>query len=199
MRGNWLPQHSCPAKHSRPDSPLRRRRQEEVGDQLGFHVDLCVRLGLVVWVLFDYNMAFGPQWFPFLGMPVSGFGGGIQSRPGDNPRRGVRHAGYDVPDGDAGLLPVRVRRDHRDHPRRLGAWTHELPGLGDLLPGMDDLFYTVGAFSLWGGGWLAAWAWSTSPAAMLFILPLQPRVSLPLPWSGRDCNRTASISRPTAS
>ena len=24
---------------------------------------------LVVWVLFDYNMAFGPQWFPFLGMP----------------------------------------------------------------------------------------------------------------------------------
>ena len=24
---------------------------------------------LVVWVLFDYNMAFGPQWFPFLGKP----------------------------------------------------------------------------------------------------------------------------------
>ena len=24
---------------------------------------------LVVWVLFDYNMAFGEQWFPFLGMP----------------------------------------------------------------------------------------------------------------------------------
>ena len=24
---------------------------------------------LVVWVLFDYNMAFGPQWFPFLGTP----------------------------------------------------------------------------------------------------------------------------------
>src|SRR5271163_3851413 len=24
---------------------------------------------LVVWVLFDYNMAFGTQWFPFLGMP----------------------------------------------------------------------------------------------------------------------------------
>src|ERR1700733_10272230 len=24
---------------------------------------------LVVWILFDYNMAFGPQWFPFLGKP----------------------------------------------------------------------------------------------------------------------------------
>ena len=24
---------------------------------------------LIVWVLFDYNMAFGPQWFPFLGTP----------------------------------------------------------------------------------------------------------------------------------
>src|ERR1700691_3076237 len=24
---------------------------------------------LIVWVLFAYNMAFGPQWFPFLGMP----------------------------------------------------------------------------------------------------------------------------------
>src|SRR6202051_1896956 len=25
---------------------------------------------LVVWVLFAYNMAFGPQWFPFLGKPM---------------------------------------------------------------------------------------------------------------------------------
>src|SRR3984885_13051116 len=24
---------------------------------------------LVVWILFDYNMAFGTQWFPFLGHP----------------------------------------------------------------------------------------------------------------------------------
>src|SRR5262249_13881877 len=24
---------------------------------------------LVVWILFDYNMAFGEQWFPFLGKP----------------------------------------------------------------------------------------------------------------------------------
>src|SRR3974390_3087534 len=23
---------------------------------------------LVVWILFDYNMAFGPQWFPFIGV-----------------------------------------------------------------------------------------------------------------------------------
>jgi len=25
---------------------------------------------MVVWVLFAYNMAFGPQWFPFLGKPM---------------------------------------------------------------------------------------------------------------------------------
>ena len=25
---------------------------------------------LVVWVLFDYKMAFGEQWFPFLGKPA---------------------------------------------------------------------------------------------------------------------------------
>src|SRR6516164_6192541 len=25
---------------------------------------------MVVWVLFAYNMAFGPQWFPFLGKPL---------------------------------------------------------------------------------------------------------------------------------
>ncbi len=25
---------------------------------------------LVVWILFAYNMAFGPQWFPFLGTPM---------------------------------------------------------------------------------------------------------------------------------
>src|SRR5271166_5968043 len=26
---------------------------------------------LVVWILFAYNMSFGPQWFPFLGKPMS--------------------------------------------------------------------------------------------------------------------------------
>ena len=25
---------------------------------------------LVVWILFDYSMAFGEQWFPFLGKPA---------------------------------------------------------------------------------------------------------------------------------
>ena len=48
---------------------LRRHRQEEMGDQLGLHVDVRLCSVMVVWVLFDYNMAFGPQWFPFLGTP----------------------------------------------------------------------------------------------------------------------------------
>ena len=36
---------------------------------------------LVVWVLFDYNMAFGPQWFPFLGTPS------LATRPSSPPAR----------------------------------------------------------------------------------------------------------------
>ena len=38
----------------------------------------------------------------------------------------------------------------------LSAWSHELHGLDDLpCPVWMTLVYTVGAFSLWGGGWLA--------------------------------------------
>ena len=48
---------------------------------------------LVVWVLFDYNMAFGPQWFPFLGTPLPGDVGRVQHRPGNHSGRGVGHAG----------------------------------------------------------------------------------------------------------
>ena len=42
------------------------------------------------------------------------------------------------PDGDPHLLPVRVRRHHRHHPGRLGSRPHELHGMDDLLPGVDD-------------------------------------------------------------
>ena len=93
---------------------------------------------LVVWVLFDYNMAFGPQWFPFLGMPGLATSAAFTTGQATIPGRRSRHAAARLPDGDAGLLPVRVRRHHGDHSGRLGARPHELHGLDDLLPGVDD-------------------------------------------------------------
>ena len=47
---------------------------------------------LVVWVLFDYNMAFGPQWFPFLGKPMPATLGLFTHRPGDNSGGRLGHA-----------------------------------------------------------------------------------------------------------
>ena len=41
---------------------------------------------LVVWVLFDYNMAFGPQWFPFLGHADARDVRRVHHRPGDHSR-----------------------------------------------------------------------------------------------------------------
>ena len=93
---------------------------------------------LVVWVLFDYNMAFGPQWLPFLGHAESRDIGRLHDRSGDHSRGGVRHAAARLSDGDAHLLPVRVRRDHRHHPGGLGSRPDELHRLDDLLPGVDD-------------------------------------------------------------
>ena len=154
---------------------------------------------LVVWVLFDYNMAFGPQWFPFLGTPMPALSAAFSTRPGDHPRRRVGHAATRVPDGNAGLLPVRVRGDHRDHPRRLRARTHEFHGLGDLLPGVDDtVLYRGGVQPVGrrmarqhGGGRLLGRLRDPSCRR-------QPRASSPPPWSARACNRTASTSRRTA-
>ena len=93
---------------------------------------------LVVWVLFDYNMAFGEQWFPFLGKPALATSAIVHHRPGDDTGSGLRHAGNDLPDGYPDVLPVRVRCDHRDHSRGLGARAHELRGVGGFLPGVDD-------------------------------------------------------------
>ena len=92
---------------------------------------------LVVWVLFDYNLAFGPQWFSFVGSRVLATSASF-TRPSDNSGSSIRHAAYRLPDGDTDVLPVRVRGDHRDHSRRVGARPHELYGLDDLLPGVDD-------------------------------------------------------------
>src|SRR6202051_3246609 len=86
---------------------------------------------LVVWVLFDYNMAFGHAWLSiagqtFLGMPQ------LATSAAFTTGQAI------VPDGRAGLLPVCVRSEHRHHSCRFSAGSHELHGVDDLLPDMDD-------------------------------------------------------------
>ena len=98
---------------------------------------------LVVWVLFDYNMAFGHAWLTvfgqtFLGDAESRDLGRVYHRSSHSSGSGIGHAPAGLPDGDAGLLPVRVRGDHRHHSCRFSARSHELHGVDDLLPGVDD-------------------------------------------------------------
>ena len=56
---------------------------------------------LVVWVLFDYNMAFGEQWFPFLGKPRLATSAAFTTGQATIPAAAVRHAAAGLPDGDA--------------------------------------------------------------------------------------------------
>ena len=122
-----------------PDGSLWRHRQEEMGDQFRIHVAVRLRLG--AGRLDPVRLQHGVRaamvsvprqarcWRP---RPRSPLG------QATIPAAASGMPATDLPDGDAGVLPVRVRRDHRDHPCRLGARAHEFQGLGDLLPGVDD-------------------------------------------------------------
>ena len=85
---------------------------------------------------------------------ISGIGR-VFFRPSDSSGSGGGHARPRLSDGDADVLPVRVHGDHGDHLGRIGLGPHEFHGLDDLLPDLDDAGLHRGAFSLWGGGWLA--------------------------------------------
>ena len=111
---------------------------------------------LVVWVLFDYNMAFGPQWFPFLGNADARAVGRVQYRPGDHPRRRVGHAAtMAFPMATLvyfqfvfAAITVIILAGSVLGRMSFRAWVI-------FCPVWMTLSYTVGAFSLWGGGWLA--------------------------------------------
>jgi Amt family ammonium transporter len=79
---------------------------------------------MVVWALWGYNMAFGPQWFPFLGTPKSILSAAFEEG------RAIILAGAEL-----GRMSF-------------NAWMI-------FVPLWMTFIYTVGAFSLWGGGWLA--------------------------------------------
>ena len=111
---------------------------------------------LVVWVLFDYNMAFGPQWFPFLGKPL----------PALSAAFAIGQA--TIPAAAAGMPPIQFPMATLVYFQFVFAAITVIILAGSVLGRMSfkawvifcpvwmTLSYTVGAFSLWGGGWLAS-------------------------------------------
>ncbi len=110
---------------------------------------------LVVWVLFDYNMACGPQWFPFLG------------KPGLAVSAAFTLGQATVPAAAAGMPALAFPMATLMYFQFVFAAITVIILAGSVLGRMNftawmifcpiwmTLVYTVGAFSLWGGGWLA--------------------------------------------
>jgi Amt family ammonium transporter len=111
---------------------------------------------LVVWVLFDYNMAFGPQWFPFLGKPELALSALFTTGQAT------------IPAAASGMPPIAFPMATLMFFQFVFAAITVIILGGSLLGRMNftawmifcpvwmTLVYTVGAFSLWGGGWLAS-------------------------------------------
>jgi Amt family ammonium transporter len=110
---------------------------------------------LIVWILFDYNMAFGPQWYPFIGKPLLA-------------TSAIFTTGQAViPAAAAGMPPLAFPMATLVFFQFVFAAITVIILAGSVLGRMSfkawvifcpvwmTLVYTVGAFSLWGGGWLA--------------------------------------------
>jgi Amt family ammonium transporter len=111
---------------------------------------------LVVWVLFDYNLAFGPQWYPFIGTP------GLATSAAFSLGQAT------IPAAAAGMPPLAFPMATLVYFQFVFAAITVIILAGSVLGRMNftawmifcpvwmTLVYTVGAFSLWGGGWLGA-------------------------------------------
>jgi Amt family ammonium transporter len=115
---------------------------------------------LVVWVLFDYNMAFGPHWLGiggnyFLGMPLPALSAAFSIGQAT------------IPEAASGMPPIQFPMATLVYFQFVFAAITVIILAGSVLGRMSfrawvlfcplwmTLSYTVGAFSLWGGGWLA--------------------------------------------
>jgi ammonium transporter, Amt family len=110
---------------------------------------------LVVWVLFDYNMAFGPQWFPFLGKPGLAVSASFTLGQATVPAAAAGMPGLAFPMATLmyfqfvfAAITVIILAGSVLGRMSFTAWMI-------FCPVWMTLVYTVGAFSLWGGGWLA--------------------------------------------
>jgi ammonium transporter, Amt family len=112
---------------------------------------------LVVWVLFDYNMAFGPQWFPFLGKPALATSASFTLGQATIPAAAAGMPAMAFPMATLmffqfvfAAITVIILGGSVLGRMNFTAWVI-------FCPVWMTLVYTVGAFSLWGGGWLASW------------------------------------------
>src|ERR1700739_4617377 len=115
---------------------------------------------LVVWVLFDYNMAFGPKWLEL-------FGQGFLGTPSLATGAMFTTGQATIPEAASGRPPLAFPMATLIFFQFVFAAITVIILAGSLLGRMNftawmifcpvcmTLVYTVGAFSLWGGGWLA--------------------------------------------
>ncbi|HMJ48948.1 MAG TPA: ammonium transporter [Burkholderiales bacterium] len=111
---------------------------------------------LVVWALFAYNMAFGPQWFPFLGKPIPAVGAAFELGQATIPAAADGMPAMTFPMATLmffqfvfAAITVIILGGSLIGRMNFKAWVI-------FVPLWITFIYTVGAFSLWGGGWLAA-------------------------------------------
>jgi ammonium transporter, Amt family len=110
---------------------------------------------LVVWVLFDYNMAFGEQWFPFLGKPALATSATFLTGQAVIPAAASGMPELTFPMATLmffqfvfAAITVIILGGSVLGRMNFAAWVI-------FCPVWMTLVYTVGAFSLWGGGWLS--------------------------------------------
>jgi ammonium transporter, Amt family len=110
---------------------------------------------LVVWVLFDYNLSFGPQWFPFLGTPQLATSAAFTTGQATIPAAASGMPALTFPMATLiffqfvfAAITVIILAGSVLGRMNFTAWMI-------FCPLWMTFVYTVGAFSLWGGGWLA--------------------------------------------
>src|SRR5262249_36578309 len=115
---------------------------------------------LVVWVLFDYNMAFGPAWLSVAGQSFLG-------TPSLATSAAFTLGQATIPEAASGMPPLTFPMATLMYFQFVFAAITVVILAGSLLGRMNftawmifcpvwmTLVYTVGAFSIWGGGWLA--------------------------------------------
>ena len=111
---------------------------------------------MIVWVLWAYNMAFGPQWFPFLGTPTPALSASflqgqavIPAAASGMPELGFPMATMMFFQFVFAAITVIILAGSLIGRMNFKAWVI-------FVPLWMTFVYTVGAFSIWGGGWLAA-------------------------------------------
>src|SRR5258706_47375 len=110
---------------------------------------------MVVWVLWAYNMSFGPKWFPFLGQPGPAVSAGVAINQAT------------VPEAASGMPDLTFPMATMTYFQFVFAAITVIILGGSVLGRMSfkawvifvplwmTFIYTIGCFSIWGGGSLA--------------------------------------------